>query len=618
MVVCFYNAMNGQTFTVGAPANIYTLTCNDSPITMTANAGTTPYSYTWTVPGSTITGNYANVTLPGTWSVTGQNLVSLATSQQTFNITQNTTAPVVAVSPTVVNLVCNVSASTFTGTSNLSPNVTTNWYQFIGATKVYVGVPQGTINLLQPGSSGIYWFESINNLTGCSSTKSVMVTSSVGVPQFSVTSPSGFKLGCSTNSVTSMQVNVVITSPMPNNPTDYFYAPPPGTLSPVFTPNPNQNNITIPGTWVVYVRDQTNLCVVSKNISVIQNTTQPNTYYIQPVQLLSCLNPTMNLTGVSNNTNTSITWTVPALPSNSVNPTPNIIVSTNSAIANSSVNLTSIGVYTVGTIDNSNLCRSTRTLQVNQDIRQPYFSIAPLSNSVITCANPNIGLVPVTSVTIATALVPTYSWTSPTATSVPGTSFNSTVAGVHTATATSVTNGCKYIASYVVLVDNTVPAADSIIGAACPVSTIAISPIYTTTVGLTFAWYGPNGAITSGTNQSTVIGNALGNYSCVITNTVNGCTKTVTCSVVCNTGISESGLLTKIRLFPNPTNGNFQIEINCNASRFLLFDIQGKLLIEKELKGKLNRIDLELSKGFYLYQVMEGNTILKKDKLIIQ
>ncbi|MBK6522789.1 MAG: hypothetical protein IPG08_10870 [Sphingobacteriaceae bacterium] len=73
---------------------------------------------------------------------------------------------------------------------------------------------------------GIYWGEAVNNLTGCKSTKSVQVTAAVGVPIFTLTSPTNFSLGCGSSTITSIQVSNVITSPIPNGPVSYTFANP--------------------------------------------------------------------------------------------------------------------------------------------------------------------------------------------------------------------------------------------------------------------------------------------------------------------------------------------------------------------------------------------------------
>ncbi|MCX8081705.1 MAG: hypothetical protein N3F09_10770, partial [Bacteroidia bacterium] len=203
------------TFSVGAPGNDYTLTCLNSPITVTAaTQSTAAHNYTWTSASGTLTGQSVNITQPGVWTVLGQNAVSGCSATVTFTIGQNFSAPTVAVNPTIVTVNCNTaSPATFTGTSNQGPNVTTQWYFLNGGTLVPVGVPQGTINIYTLGSPGTYVFTSTNNLTGCSSSFTVQANTSIGMPQFTVTSPTNFTIGCASTSVTSMQVTSVITSP---------------------------------------------------------------------------------------------------------------------------------------------------------------------------------------------------------------------------------------------------------------------------------------------------------------------------------------------------------------------------------------------------------------------
>lgn len=515
-------------FSIVNPSNDYTVRCNNPNVVLTAStiAGA-PLTFTWF---PSCTGTFIGSSMNFTQSCTGQVVGSSSTGclhTETFVIYQDFTSPTVAVTPTNISITCNVAASTFTGTSNLGPNVATNWYQIVGTNTMYVGVPQGTINIFQPGSPGIYWFESINVLTGCRSTKSVQVTSAIGVPQFTVTSPTNFTVGCSTKSITSMQVSNVLTSPTPNTPVDYFFAPPPGTLTPGFNSNPNQNGIITPGIWVVYVRDQTNLCVVTQSISIIQNTIAPVVDYIQPLSILSCKNPSMELMGISSNPNTTITWTVPAIPSNSVQPTPTTTVLINSSVSNSSVNVTSIGFFTVGAVDNNNFCKATKVVQINQDLRLPVFTISAMSNSVITCKNPDVLIVPITTTAIASALIPTYVWYPPVGAGVGGTSFNSTAAGSHTAIATSVTNGCTTTANYNIGSDFAPPA----LSAAGPFTldcantpTVALIPAITgITSGFTYSWTVPSGAITSNLTSSVLISNSIGLYRVKVTNTVNGC-----------------------------------------------------------------------------------------------
>ncbi len=512
-------------FSVGSPGNDYTLTCLNTPITMTTSNSS--LNYTWTSTSGTATGNFVGVTIPGNWQVVGQSAVSGCSASVNFTIYQNLQSPTIVVTPTVNNITCAGGSGCFTVTSNLGPNVTTNWFQVVGSNTIYVGIPQGTINTYCAGSPGVFWAESVNNLTGCKSTKSVQVTASVGVPIFTVTSPTNFTIGCSTKSVTSMQVTSVITSPVPSVACNYTFMVPPVSSTPTtFSATPNLNGITIPGVYVVYVQDQTNNCISSQSISIIQNTIAPNVDYIQPLSLLTCRDNSMVLQGISSNPNTAITWTVPSLPSPSVNPTPNATVVINPAVTGATNNVTAIGIWTVGAVDNNNLCASSKTVQIVQDIRVPKFTISAQSNSVINCINPDVVLVPVVAGTLAVALVPQYVWEAPVGNPIGGSSFNTTAAGPHTCVATSVVNGCTANATYIVASDLIPPAVDftPIYTLDCGTNQATINAIVTPTTSMTYTWtsFPPNVFVTV-RNKSFILGTEPGEYGVTITNTVNGC-----------------------------------------------------------------------------------------------
>lgn len=520
------------TFTLVNPNNNYTVTCNNPVVVLTTSAITgAPLTYTW-FPGcsSTLTGSSYNFTQSCTGQVVATNSTGCSFTQ-TFSIFQNYSTPTIVITPTVQNITCASASGCFTAICGPGPNVTSNWFQVSGSNTVYVGTPQGTLNLFCPTAPGVYYFEAKDNITGCVITRSVDVTASVGVPQFTVTSPTNFTVGCASTSLTSMQVSSVITSPVLNTPVSYTFLPPGSTA--VITPtstlsnNPNMNNISLPGMWVVYVKDLTNNCLVSQSISIIQNTIAPNINFIQSISMIKCKDPFMVLNGVSSNQNTTITWTVPAIPSPSVFPASTTTVNLNPSVAGSTANITSVGIFTVGAVDQNNQCRSTKTVQVLQDLRLPVFTISALSNSVITCKDPNVLIVPIVTPTLAGALVPTYTWYPPSGNSQEGTSYNTTVAGSHTAISISTINGCTTNATYNVGIDLNPPALNATSDFTLDCSnnpTVAITPSITgSTSGFTYSWTVPYGAITSNLTSSLLISNSIGVYRVLVTNTVNGC-----------------------------------------------------------------------------------------------
>jgi len=546
------------TFSVGSPGADYTLTCINTPITMTtSNAGLT---YTWTSQSGTATGNFVNVAIPGNWQVVGQSPISGCSVAVNFTISQNLTSPTIVVTPTINNITCAGGSGCFTVTSNLGPNVTTNWFQVSGTNTVYVGIPQGTINTFCAGSPGAYWAESVNNLTGCKSTKSVQVTASVGVPVFTVTSPTNFTIGCGSTSITSMQVTNVITSPVVSAPCHYTFVPPATTGTPTtFSINPNQNGITVPGTWVVWVKDLTNNCISSQSISIIQNTIAPNIDFIQPLSLLTCREPSMVLQGISSNSNTTITWTVPAIPSNSINPTPNHTVNINPAITSATAVLTSVGTFTVGAVDINNQCRSTKTVQIIQDVRLPRFTITALTNSVINCINPDVVIVPVVTPTLAVALVPTYEWFAPIGNGVPGTQFNTTACGTHSAISVSAVNGCTTSATFGVACDLTPPAVDftPVYTLDCGTNQATVQVIVSPTTNLKYYWDAfPAGVFVTDRTKSFILGTQPGEYGVTVTNTVNGCKTSGVYEVV--QGSLNTDFIPSTQFGYSPLNVTFQ------------------------------------------------------------
>jgi gliding motility-associated-like protein len=517
-------------FVIVNPSNDYTITCINPNVALTTSiTNGVPLTFTW-FPActNTLVGPSMSFTQPCTGQVVGQSSTGCLYTQ-TFTIYQDLTSPTIAITPTINNITCAGGSGCFTLTSNLGPNVTTNWYQIVGTNTVYVGAAQGTLNIFCAGNPGVYWGESVYNLTGCRITKSVQVTASVGVPIFTVTSPTNFTIGCGTKSVTSMQVTNVITSPTLNTPCSYTFMVPPVSSTPTtFSAQPNLNNITVPGIYVVYVKDQSNNCISSQSVNIIQNVIPPNLNFIQPLSLLTCRDASMVLTGISSNTNTNISWTVPAIPSPSVNPTPNATVYINPAITGATNAITSIGVWTVGAIDNNNFCVSTKTVQILQDIRLPKFTISAQSNSVITCANSDVLIIPIVTNSLAVALVPTFVWYPPVGQALPGTSFNTTVPGTHTSIATSAINGCTYSATYVVAIDVTLPdiqiQTTPFILDCNANPTVVLSPVInTSTTGLTYTWTVPAGALTSNLHALNLTSNVTGVYVLAVTNTLNGC-----------------------------------------------------------------------------------------------
>nr|MBP9070539.1 T9SS type A sorting domain-containing protein [Bacteroidia bacterium] len=53
-------------------------------------------------------------------------------------------------------------------------------------------------------------------------------------------------------------------------------------------------------------------------------------------------------------------------------------------------------------------------------------------------------------------------------------------------------------------------------------------------------------------------------------------------------------------------------------TKLTIFNVQGKLVFEGSLINKLNKVETNLTKGYYLYRITSEDQVLKKDKLIIE
>jgi len=128
-----------------------------------------------------------------------------------------------------------------------------------------------------------------------------------------------------------------------------------------------------------------------------------------------------------------------------------------------------------------------------------------------------------------------------------------------------------------------------------------------------------NAPIPGETNQ-TFTASANGNYAVEIT-TGNGCTATSTCYAVTGVSLNENSASTNgIKLYPNPTNGNFTINLGENNSKstIQIIDLTGKVVFENTYSNQ-NQINLDLQapKGIYFVKVM-SNGQLSVVKLIKQ
>ena len=137
--------------------------------------------------------------------------------------------------------------------------------------------------------------------------------------------------------------------------------------------------------------------------------------------------------------------------------------------------------------------------------------------------------------------------------------------------------------------------------------------------GATYQWVDCNAgfaALSGETNQS-YFAPINGDYAVIITN--NGCTDTSRCEVVLTTAKSEiENPKSEISIYPNPSNGMFQILSTTKMESIKLLTILGKEIITVEPFNNQSTINInQCAKGIYFVEIKTTEGIRRR-KIIVQ
>ena len=152
---------------------------------------------------------------------------------------------------------------------------------------------------------------------------------------------------------------------------------------------------------------------------------------------------------------------------------------------------------------------------------------------------------------------------------------------------------------------------DSIVTLALTINTVDASAgqvgelLTANEAGATYQWLDCSdmSLISGATNQS-YTATANGDYAVIVS--ANGCTDTSACLTVSGLSLTEEDFGNDLRLFPNPTNGNFSVDLGANYQdiEFSLRDLSGRLIQTNYFDGgQLFELKLNESAGAYLLQI---------------
>jgi len=178
-----------------------------------------------------------------------------------------------------------------------------------------------------------------------------------------------------------------------------------------------------------------------------------------------------------------------------------------------------------------------------------------------------------------------YTW------SADGNTYNTT--GTYTSTLTNVA-GCDSV----VTLDLTINSVDSSV-------TQSGTTLSANEPGATYQWvYCPDLTPIAQANNQIYNPTANGIYAVIVTS--NGCSDTSACYTITGVGIIENDFGNELLLYPNPTDGNFSIDLgnSYNGVKITITDMNGKMIRSKTHgESRLLNLTLEEAPGVYLLKI---------------
>lgn len=516
------------TFSVINSTGSPSITCFHPTVSLNAQTNYTygTLSYFWSTNSNTYTTNQIDLTGANGVTVVATDNATHCQSTHTLSIGVSTIAPTTAITPSMQNLTC---ASPVPITVSISANPSVNVSHAI--LSPYGGSATATsYTMIYVPSCGVYTHITTNDINGCTTTKLFTVFCSQGFPTFNVISPQSFTLGC--NSTSCAVVNIVNgnTDP-PGGGVSYTLLTTSSTLNPTGPLNSN-NTYTVcgPGTYTVITRDNTSFCETRIPISVLQHTLGPDLQALVERNVLDCNHPQVVLRGTSTNPNAQYMWGFVG--------TPNILQSDTILVQSDMLATTKtlVNTYTLTITDGVSTCRSASVIPILQNLFTPHAVISNGGTSAISCKTPTVVLTNMSSTGIPNGTFPngsavvaaTIAGPTPQEPAENATTYTAQTVGVYTATIKDLNNGCVSIATVNIADARVYPnlvMSDSVVldcGASQVNLTLAISNA--TSSAYSFQWKVPPTSTVSAPTTQNIFVNEPGDYSVLVTNTVNGCT----------------------------------------------------------------------------------------------
>lgn len=158
----------------------------------------------------------------------------------------------------------------------------------------------------------------------------------------------------------------------------------------------------------------------------------------------------------------------------------------------------------------------------------------------------------------------------------------------------------------------TVDGCDSLVTLNLTINTVNVNTtVYDPTIsasanGANYQWVdcGLNYTILNGEQSQTLTPSQNGNYAVIVTE--NGCTDTSNCVSVLTVGLENLEEIDAVNLYPNPTSGLINIDLNSlNNVTVKVYNINGELVYSDEnIQSNLYQFNLKTATGIYYVELI--------------
>ncbi|HUM53387.1 MAG TPA: T9SS type A sorting domain-containing protein, partial [Chitinophagales bacterium] len=338
------------------------------------------------------------------------------------------------------------------------------------------------------------------------------------------------------------------------------------------------------GTYTLTVSKISNGCTSTDAVTVAVDTTRPIANAGADITL-TCSNPA-KLIGTPTIAGNNYLWS----PANGLS---------NTVIAQPTANKS--GTYTLTVSKIANGCTSTDAVNISMDTIKPNVQVSSLP----ICAGQ--------TATLTASGADSYNWPTLGGNGNPKTTPILNTNTIYNVIGTKTSNGCTKTVSHTVVV-NAIPTT--------PIITRRNDTVFCNVTGTQCKWYLNNVLLTTTTVAFLKV-TQNGNYKVEVVN--NSCTSLASAAInISLTGVKYNKLDLRFSIYPNPSNGLFEIKITSIAHKtyqLKLYNVNGQLISDEEMNVRIgenskNMNLVGIEKGIYFLSIIGDDGVATQSILV--